>query len=56
MNRKILLWSLVLFFGCSVLFAAIDSATSDKAVSIAIQAAVLVAIIAAIVVIGRRRS
>ena len=58
MDRKILLWSLALFFGCSILFGAIDSAASGsgKGVSIAIQAAVLVVIVAAIVLIARKRS
>jgi hypothetical protein len=55
-DRKIILWSLVLFFGCAILFRAIDAATSSKGLSLAIQAAVLVAIVGAIVVIGRRRS
>ena len=58
MDKKILLWSLALFFGCSILFGAIDSAASGrgKGVSIAIQAAVLVVIVAAIVLIARKRS
>ena len=58
MDKKIILWSLALFFGCSILFGAIDSAASDsgKGVSIAIQAAVLAVIIGAIVLISRRKS
>ncbi len=58
MDRKIILWSLALFFGCSILFRAIASLAEDspKGVSLAIQAAVLVVIIGAIVVINRRRS
>jgi hypothetical protein len=55
-DRKIILWSLALFFGCSILFRAIDSVVADGGVSIAIQAAVLVVIVAAIVLINRRRS
>jgi hypothetical protein len=55
-DRKIILWSLALFFGCSILFRAIDAAVSDAAVSLAIQGAVLVVIVAAIVLINRRRS
>jgi len=57
-DRKILLWSLALFFGCSILFRAIASAAegSPRGVSIAIQAAVLVVIVGAIVLINRRRS
>jgi hypothetical protein len=57
-DRKIILWSIALFFGCSILFRAIDAAASDsgKGVSLAIQAGVLVAILLAIVLIVRRRS
>lgn len=56
MDRKIIIWSLVLFFGCSILFQAIKSAVSDSATALAIQAAVLAAIVAAIFLIDRRRS
>jgi hypothetical protein len=57
LDRKIILWSLALFFGCAILFRAIDAAVSgSKALSLGLQAAVLVAIVGAIVVIGRRRS
>ena len=58
MDRKIILWSIALFFGCSILFRAVDDATigSGKGVSLAVQAGVLVVVIAVIVVIGRRRS
>ena len=56
MDRKIILWSVALFFGCSILFRAIDAAVSDATTSLAIQGAVLVVIIAAIVLINRRRS
>jgi hypothetical protein len=56
-DRKIIYWSLALFFGCSILFAAIDSAASGsgKGVSIGIQAGALVVIMVAIVLIARRR-
>ncbi len=56
MDRKIILWSIALFFGCSIMFRAIDSSVSNAATSLAIQGAVLVAIIVAIVLINRRRS
>ena len=58
MERKIILWSVALFFGCSILFAAIKSATSgvSTAASLGIQAAVLAVIVLAIVVISRKRS
>jgi hypothetical protein len=55
-DRKIILWSLALFFGCAILFRAIDAAVSDAAASLAAQAAVLAVIVAAIVLVGRRRS
>ena len=55
-HRKIILWSIALFFGCSILFRAIDSAVGDKATSLAIQFGVLVAIVGAIVLVSRRRS
>jgi hypothetical protein len=57
-DRKIILWSLVLFFGCSILFRGIDALAggSGRGVSLAIQAAVLVVIVAAIVLINRHRS
>ena len=56
MDRKIILWSLALFFGCAILFRAIDAAVSDAAVSLAVQAAALAVIVGAIVLISRRRS
>ena len=58
MDRKILLWSLVLFFGCSILFRAIDELAegSGKGVSLAIQGGVLVVIVGAIFAINRRRT
>jgi len=56
-DRKIILWSLVLFFGCSILFRAIADVTdkSPKGVSVAIQAGVLVLIIGVIFLINSRR-
>ena len=58
MDRKIILWSLALFFGCSILFRAIDSVASGLGTpaSLGIQAAVLAVIVVAIVVIMRKRS
>lgn len=58
MDRKIILWSIALFFGCSILFHAIDAATSgsSRGVSLTIQAAALAAIVLVILAIGRRRS
>ena len=57
MDRKIILWSITLFFGCWVVFGAIDSAAGDnKALSLGLQASVLAIIVTAIVLIDRRRS
>lgn len=58
MDRKIILWSIALFFGCSILFRAIDAATSgsSRGVSLAVQAAVLAVIVLVILLIARRRS
>ena len=58
MDRKLILWSLALFFGCSILFRAIDAVASGsgKGISLAIQAGVLVVIVGAIVLINRHRS
>ena len=58
MQRKQILWTIALFFGCSILFRAIDAVASDagKGVSIGIQAAVLAAIILTIVLVARKRS
>jgi hypothetical protein len=57
-DRKIILWSVALFFGCSILFAAVKSATSGSstAVSLGVQAGVLALVVVAIVLIARRRS
>jgi hypothetical protein len=56
-DKKIILWSLVLFFGCSILFRGIDAAASKggHAMSLTIQALVLVAIVGTIVLISRRK-
>ncbi len=58
MDRKRILWTVTLFFGCYVLFSGIDTAASGsgKAVSLAIQAAAAAAVIVALIVIVRRRS
>ena len=58
MNGKIVLWSIVLFFGCSILFRAVADATvgTSRGVAFAVQAAVLVLVIAIVVGVVRRRS
>jgi hypothetical protein len=57
-NGKIVLWSIALFFGCSILFRAVADATvgSSKGVAFGVQAAVLVLVIAVVVGVARRRS
>ena len=57
MDRKIILWSLVLFFGCSILFRAIDAVavSGGKGMSIAIQAFVAAALIGTIVLVWRMK-
>jgi hypothetical protein len=58
MNRKLILWSIALFFGCSILFRAVADATvgTSKGVAFAVQAAVLVLVVAIVVGLARRRS
>lgn len=57
MDRRILLWSLVAFFGASLAFNAVQDLTADEplAVTLAAEVAVLAAIVALIVVVMRRR-
>jgi hypothetical protein len=56
-DRKIILWSLVLFFGCSILFRAIDAVASrgGEGTSVAIQAFVAAALIGTIVLVWRMK-
>ena len=58
MDRDTLLWALVLFFGASVLFAAIRNATEGESVAVELgfQFLALGVLIAAIVVFVRRRN
>ena len=58
MDRKTLLWCITVFFGASIAFQAIKSATEDSAdgVSIGLQAVALVLMIVAIVLVVRRRT
>jgi hypothetical protein len=57
-DKKIILWSIALFFGCSILFRAVADATvgTSKSTALAVQAAVLVLVIAAVVAVVKRRS
>ena len=57
MNRDTVLWTIVLFFGASIMFAAIREATRDQGtgVSLAVQFVAGLVLVGAIVVLLRRR-
>ena len=57
MDRNTLLWTLVVFFGASIMFAAIGNATSDESagVRLAVQLAAGLLLVGAIVLFMRRR-
>ena len=56
MDRNSLLWTLVLFFGASILFSALRRATEDSptGVAVAVQVAALALLIGGIVLVVRR--
>jgi hypothetical protein len=56
-DRDTVLWTLVVFFGASILFAAVRNATSDEGAGVTLlaQVGVGLVIVAAIVAIVRRR-
>jgi hypothetical protein len=56
-DRDTVLWTLVVFFGASILFAAIRNATSDEGtgVSLGLQLAAGLVLVGAIVIFVRRR-
>jgi hypothetical protein len=56
-NKDTVLWTLVVFFGASIAFAAVRNATSDEGTGIALlaQLGVGALIVAAIVLVVRRR-
>jgi membrane protein DedA with SNARE-associated domain len=56
-DRDSVLWTIVVFFGASILFAAIRNATEDEStgVSLAVQLVAGLVLVAAIVVFVRRR-
>jgi hypothetical protein len=56
-DKNSVLWTLVVFFGASIAFAAVRDATSDEGTGVALlaQLGVGALIVAAIVVIVRRR-
>jgi hypothetical protein len=57
-DRKTILWCITVFFGASITFQAIKSATenSPQGVSLAIQSVALVIMIVAVVLIVRRKT
>ena len=57
MERSTLLWSLVVFFGASIAFAALRDLTADEStvVTVLAQVALLAVIVGAIVLVVRRR-
>jgi hypothetical protein len=56
-DRDTVLWTLVLFFGASIMFAAIRSATEDEGtgLSLALQLAAGLVLVGAIVLFVRRK-
>ena len=57
MDRKTALWCLTVFFGASITFQALKSATatSSKGVELAVQGAALAVMIVAVVLIVRKQ-
>jgi uncharacterized membrane protein HdeD (DUF308 family) len=57
-DKKIILWSIALFFGCSILFRAVADATvgTSKGVAFAVQLGVLALVIAIVVYVVKRRA
>jgi uncharacterized membrane protein YhaH (DUF805 family) len=55
-DRNTLLWTLVLFFGCSILFGGLRRLTEDSStgVAVAVQLAALAVVAGAIVIVVRR--
>jgi hypothetical protein len=56
-DRDTVLWTLVLFFGASIMFAAIRDATKDEGtgLSLGLQLAVGLVLVGAVVLFVRRR-
>lgn len=55
-ERRTILWTLVLFFGASIIFSAIKNATEDEsiAVTLGLELVALAAMVGVIVVVVRR--
>lgn len=58
MERTTILWTLVLFFGASILFGTLRRATEDSStgVAVAVQVGALVLVVGGIVIVVRRLS
>jgi hypothetical protein len=56
-DRNVLLWSLVLFFGASIVFASIRNATEGESVllTLGLEVVALAVIVAGVVLVVRRR-
>jgi hypothetical protein len=54
-DKKVILWTIAVFLGCSVLFRGIDALVDGTGMSLLIQALVMVAIIGTIVLVARLR-
>jgi hypothetical protein len=56
-NRETVLWTLVLFFGASIMFGAIGNATKDEGtgLSLGLQLAAGLLLIGAVILFVRRR-
>ena len=56
-ERRMVLWTLVVFFGASIVFKLVNDATAgeDAALRIGFQVLALVAVLVAVVVVARRR-
>ena len=57
MDRNTVLWTLVLFFGASIVFSEIRHATDDQSigVTLGLEALALAVIVAGVVIFVRRR-
>ena len=57
-DRDTVLWTLVVFFGASIMFAAIRNATSDEGIglSLVLQLVAGLVVVGAIVIFVRRRA
>ena len=57
MNRQTLLWTVVVFFGASLIFGGLNNATEDSStgVRLGIQVAALAVIVGAVVLFVRMR-